>query len=645
MACAANICAAYRLLRCEYRCRLKLRISALIISAVVAASSASGEERPTFASVRTLLEEYCLDCHGSDKPKADIDLEKFEQPEHMWRDPKLWERVLVQLQDKAMPPAKRRQPGGEEHTRVVRWLRETLEKPDVKQLPRDPSRTVIHRLSRLEYNCTIRDLLGVDTRPADNFPPDAGGGAGFDNNAATLFIPPVLMEKYLEAADSVLKAAKPERLFAARPDEHCDEGAAAQKTLETLARRAFRRPVAREETERLLKIYDAARGRGESWEDAVRLSAKAVLVSPHFLFRIEEERVGATEPYRINDWELASRLSYFLWSSMPDQELFRVAGEGRLHEPAVLEAQVRRMLADPKARTFAENFASQWLRTKEVLELVNPAKDRFPQFTPQLREAFYTESIEFFYALLRENLPVSDCLDSDYTYANETLAKFYGIPGVAGEAMRRVKLIDRNRGGVLGMGGILTLTSYPRRTSPVMRGKWVMEEILGTPPLPPPPNVSTQSVERREHGLTFRQQLEQHRKDPNCAGCHARMDPLGFGLENFDAIGAWRTEERGAPVDASGQLVSGEKFVGPAELKQQLLVRKDEFTRNLTEKMLAYALGRGLEAPDWWPVRQIARAVAKDGYRAQTLVIEITKSFPFQYRRAESPKTVAQKQP
>ncbi|RYD82211.1 MAG: DUF1588 domain-containing protein, partial [Verrucomicrobiaceae bacterium] len=296
---------------------------------------------------------------------------------------------------------------------------------------------------------------------------------------------------------------------------------------------------------------------------------------------------------------------------------------------------------------FAESFASQWLRTKELHDLVNPAPDRFPQYTPQLRQAFYAESVEFFHALLRENHPLTDCLDADYTYANETLAMFYGIPGVSGEEMRRVALTDRNRGGVLGMGGVLTLTSYPRRTSPVLRGKWVMEEILGTPPPPPPPNVSTQSVERREKGLTFRQQLEQHREDPRCAGCHARMDPLGFGLENFDPIGAYRTESRGTSVDASGQMISGEKFVGAAALKQLLLQRKDEFTRNITQKMLAYALGRGLEAPDWWPVRQISRAVAKDGYRTQTLVLEITKSIPFQYRGPAAPTTVAhaQKQP
>ncbi|MHA3771289.1 DUF1592 domain-containing protein [Verrucomicrobiota bacterium sgz303538] len=604
----------------------------------------AGEQMP-FAEVRSLLETYCLNCHDEDKSKADVNLERFTLPEHMWQDPKLWERVLVQLQDKVMPPAKKKQPTEEERGRLVRWLNTALANPDVNQLPRNPGRTVIHRLSRLEYNCTIRDLLGVDTRPADAFPPDAGGGAGFENNATTLFIPPVLMEKYLEAAEKVLAAAKPELLFAVRAGESGDERTATRQNLEKIATRAFRRPVNAGEVDRLLGIYDAARNRGESWEDGVKLAAKGVLISPHFLFRIEEDRPDATEPYRVSDWELASRLSYFLWSSMPDEELLRVAGEGRLHEPAILEAQVRRMLADAKARTFAESFATQWLRTKELRDVVNPAPDKFPQFTPQVREALYAESVEFLHALFKGNGPLTDCLDADYTFANETLAKFYGIPGVTGEAMQRVALTDRNRGGVLGMAGVLTLTSYPRRTSPVLRGKWVMEEILGTPPPPPPPNINTQAVERRDNGLTFRQRLEQHRQDPACAGCHARMDPLGFGLENFDAIGRWRTEERGTAVDASGQLVSGEKFVGPAELKKLLLERKDEFTRNLSEKMLAYALGRGLEAPDWWPVRQIARSVAEDGYRAQTLVLAIAKSFPFQYRRPSPQQNVAQTQP
>jgi mono/diheme cytochrome c family protein len=592
--------------------------------------------------VRPFLESFCLDCHDADKPKADVNLEQFLQPEHMWRNPKLWEKVLTQLEDKVMPPAKKRQPDDAARAQLATWLRATLKNPDEKQLPRDPGRNVIHRLSRLEYNCTIRDLLGVDTRPADTFPPDAGGGAGFDNNAATLFIPPVLMEKYLETAGSIINAAKPELLFTKRPEEGCSEEKAARESLSTLGTRAFRRPLVAGEDDRLIRIYTASRERGESWEDGVKLAAKAILVSPHFLFRIEEERAGASEPYRIDQWELASRLSYFLWSSMPDAELFQLAKDGRLHETPVLEGQVRRMLADEKAKTFAENFAAQWLRTKELKDVVAPAMDKFPQFTDELRAAFYAEPIEFFRATLLENRPVTDFLNANYVFVNESLAKFYGIPDVTGPQMRRVEISDRNRGGLLGMGGILTLTSYPRRTSPVLRGKWVMEEILGTPPPPPPPLVDTKKVERRGDGQSFRKRLEEHREDPNCAGCHARMDPLGFGLENFDAIGAWRTQERDQPVDASGQLVSGEKFTGPAEMKVLLLQKKDEFTCNVAEKMLAYALGRGLEPTDWWPVQQIARNVAANEYRAQTLVLEVVKSFPFQYRRPTTAATVAQ---
>jgi hypothetical protein len=622
-----------------------LALTVFCITALLCQGQARERAEAFDREVRPLLETYCLDCHDASKAKADVNLERFEHADHLWQDPKLWERVLVQLDDKVMPPPKRKQPSEEERAKLAKWLREVLHNPEQDKLPRDPGGSVIHRLSRLEYDNTIRDLLGVDTKPANDFPPDAGGGAGFDNNSATLFIPPVLMEKYLEAAEEVLSAAKPERIFVKRPGDGCDERRAAFESLEALAHRGFRRPLVDGEVERIMRIYDAARSRGEEWEPAVKLAAKAVLVSPHFLFRIEDERAGSTEPFRVNDWELASRLSYFLWSSMPDAELFALAREGKLHEPPVLEAQVRRMLADPKARTFAENFAAQWLRTKEVLHLVEPAPDRFPQFTRELREAFYAEPVEFFLALYRDNRPLTDCLDADYTFANETLAKFYGIPGVSGEKMQKVALTDRNRGGVLGMGGVLTLTSYPRRTSPVLRGKWVMEEILGTPPPPPPPNVNTQTVERRNDHLTFRQRLEQHREQAACAGCHARMDPLGFGLENFDAIGAWRTQASGQPVDASGQLIGGEKFTGPAELKTLLMQKKDEFTRNVTEKMLAYSLGRGLEPADWWPVQQISRAVAADGYRAQTLVIEITKSFPFQYRRPVPPQTVAQSPP
>jgi hypothetical protein len=612
-----------------------------------AVSTRAGDGADAFSrDVRPLLERFCFDCHDSGKAKAEVNLEQFDHAAAIWKNPKLWERVLVQLKDRTMPPAKKTQPSDEERARLTAWLQAAFDAPAPADLPPDPGGTVLRRLNRLEYNNTLRDLLGVDTRPADHFPPDGGGGGGFDNNAATLFTPPVLMEKYLVAAGEALSTARPERIFHTRPDEHCDERHAARENLSRFTSRAYRRPAEESELTRLVELYDSMRSRGDDFESAVKAACQAALVTPQFLFRIEEERPGATEPHRISDHELASRLSYFLWSSMPDEELSRLAVERKLSAPATLTAQVHRMLLDPKARTFAENFASQWLRTKELRTSVEPAPDKFPAFTPELRAAFYEEPVAFFHALLRENRPLTDCLDADYTFANETLAKHYGIAGVTGPEMRRVAVPDRSRGGVLGMGGVLTLTSYPRRTSPVLRGVWVLEEILGSPPPPPPPLVVTTKVERHQDGLTFRQRLEQHREEARCAGCHARMDPLGFGLENFDAVGAWRTDERGTAIDASGRLATGEAFTGPAELKTLLLARKGEFVRTLTEKMLAYSLGRGIEPCDWFTVREISRAVAADGYRAQTLITAIVQSYPFQHRRpSPAASSIAQTPP
>lgn len=593
--------------------------------------------------IRPLLDSYCLSCHD-DAAKGGVNMEALTEESTFWKEPKVWEKVLSQLRDHGMPPLKKSQPKPEERAAMIQWLHTTLSNPDPAKVPRDAGRKVIHRLSRQEYNLTVRDLLGVNSKPADQFPPDGGGGAGFDNNASTLFVPPILMEKYLGAAVAILAEAKPERVFKSRPMPGKDERLAAKESIEWLAARAFRRPVEADEMGGLLGLYDSARKRGESWDDAVRLPLRAVLVSPSFLFRIERStpiKPGGDEV--LDDWSIASRLSYFLWSSMPDDTLLGLAAGKKLRDPAVIEAQVRRMLADPKAHALAENFGSQWLRTKELHHGTSPAKDKFPDYTPALREAMTQEPIMFLEAMMRENRPVTDCLDADYTFANAALAKFYGLPEVKGDVLQRVALTDRNRGGVATMAGVLTLTSFPRRTSPVLRGKWIMEEILGTPPPPPPANIKTLSgSDRPKDGLTFRQQLERHREDPQCAGCHKAMDQLGFGLENFNPIGGWRTTASEKPVDAAGELPTGEKFTGPAELKKLLMTRKNEFTRTLTEKLLAYSLGRGVENGDWLTVQQIAKAVAADGYKAQRLIIEIAKSYPFNYRRPiEGPKTAS----
>ena len=530
------------------------------------------------------------------------------------------------------PPGDRAGPNVDDREHAADSIKAIL---DAVEGDSDPGPTLIQRLTRRQYNNTIRDLLGVDTHPADAFPADGGGGGGFDNNASTLFVPPILMEKYLAAAADVLMKADPARYIAARPGPDLPEDAAARRSVAAFARRAFRRPVESDEVERLMRLFRRAQARGDGFEAAVRLALRAVLVSPGFLYLLERDRSDVKGPYRVSDHELACRLSYFLWSSMPDGELSDLADAGRLHEPEVLALQVRRMLADPKSRAMAEDFAGQWLRVGSLADLAEPDKKLFPEYTPELRDAMVEEAVSYFHAILHEDRPVLELLDSYYTFLNEPLAKHYGIEGVTGPDFRRVELKDRRRGGVLGMAAVLTLTSYPRRTSPVLRGKWVLEELLGTPPPPPPAMVkSLPTDDRVRNGLTFRQRLEQHRQKAECASCHARLDPLGFGLENFDVLGRWRDQVQQKPVDASGKLTTGEEFAGAVALKTILVETKRElFVRNLVERMLSYALRRGLEYYDAQAVKQIMAELEAKDYRGATLVAAVVESLPFQYRR------------
>jgi hypothetical protein len=492
---------------------------------------------------------------------------------------------------------------------------------------------LIHRLSRTEYNCTVRDLFGVDAKPADKFPSEGGGGGGFDNNADTLFIPPILLERYLRAADEIIEQAATENILPFKRKWAASERSYARRILEHFSALGFRRPVEANEVERLLAVYDRHRNQGQAFEPSLRAALKVILVSPNFLFRVERDQ-DKSGPYRISDYELATRLSYFLWSSMPDAELRTLAKAQRLHEPPILEQQVRRMLNDPKAEVLADTFAGQWLRVRELQNAAQPDAQKFPEYTPALRSAMYHEVIYFFNSILREDRSLLDLLNANDTFVNADLAKLYGIEGVHGSEMRRVALSNPERGGILGMGAILTLTSYPLRTSPVLRGKWVLEEILGTPPPPPPPIVkSLPQDDSPVDGLSLRQRLEQHRSQAECAVCHVRMDPLGFGLENYDPIGRWRTRIGDQPVDSSGVLPGGEKFEGPSQLKKVLLKRKDDFARTTAEKMLAYALGRGLEYYDTPTVNMIMKTLAQNNYRSSILLTEIVKSFPFQFRR------------
>ena len=365
----------------------------------------------------------------------------------------------------------------------------------------------------------------------------------------------------------------------------------------------------------------------------MKLALRAVLVSPRFLFRVEKDRAGMKE-WKVDDFELASRLSYFLWSSMPDSQLLSLAAKSELGKPEILRAQVVRMLKDKRSLALAENFAGQWLGFEKMREEVKPDKDRFPNFGFSLRVAMYREPLLFFDSLVKENGSVLGLLDSNTTFLNEELARHYRVPGVTGRAMRRVTLKSPLRGGVLGMGSTLALTSMPLRTSPVKRGMYVLDTLMGTPPPPPPQDAGTLPADDKQpDGLTFRQRLELHRRDPRCANCHKRLDPLGFALENFDAVGQWRTTEHGVPVDSTGKLPDGTVVGGIADLKAHLMANRDPFARNLTEKMLAYALGRGVEYYDRPTVEALKKRLVEGDYRMHSLILGIAESYPFQYRR------------
>jgi mono/diheme cytochrome c family protein len=425
-------------------------------------------------------------------------------------------------------------------------------------------------------------------------------------------------------------------LFVCNPASAADETACATKILSRLARRAYRRSATDDDVQTLLSFFKRARSSG-TFDAGIRAAVERVLVSPDFLFRIEADPAGAAPgaTYRISDVELASRLSFFLWSSIPDDTLLDLAIRGKLHEPAILEQQVSRMFADPRARTsLVENFFSDWLETRNVW-LLNPDGTKFPFFDDNLRSAFVTETELFLDAQLKEDSSVADLLTSKETFLNEQLARHYGISGVYGSHFRRVILTDENRFGLLGKASVLAVTSYTTRTSPTIRGKWVLENILSAPPPAPPPNIpSLESSNKDGKPLSVRQMLEMHRANSVCASCHARMDPLGLSLENFDAIGRWRATDAGQAIDASGVLLDGTKVDGPRELRQALVAQKTQFVKTVTDKLLTYALGRGLEYYDAPTVRAIDRAAAADDYRWSSIILDIAKSASFQMRTA-----------
>ena len=420
-------------------------------------------------------------------------------------------------------------------------------------------------------------------------------------------------------------------------------GACARTILTSFAGRAFRRPVTPKEVDQFVGFVTLAHKQGDSFEEGIATALQAVLVSPNFLYRIEHDRLAqaGNSSAPISQYELASRLSYFLWSSMPDAALLRAASQGTLHQPAVLDAQVKRMLRDAKSFALVENFAGQWLQFRNI-EVVRPDQERFPMFDDALRLSMRRETELFIDNIVRQNGSVLDLLDANYTFLNERLARFYGIPGVTGPEFRRVDVSGTERGGgVLAQASILTVSSYSTRTSPVLRGKWILENLLNAPPPPPPPGVPPLAEAKPGQDATLRQQMEEHRKNPACASCHSRMDPLGFGLENFNAIGAWRTADGKLPLDVSGSLPDGRSFQTPAQLKALLKGDREAFVRGLTEKLLMYALGRGLERYDRPAVMGITANLASQDYRFPQLILGIVNSLPFQMRHARDANQVA----
>jgi hypothetical protein len=439
--------------------------------------------------------------------------------------------------------------------------------------------------------------------------------------------------KSVQAESAPASATASARSRRSSPEVLANEGGCAERILSTLARRAYRAPVEAADMQRVMKIYQQGRRTG-TFETGIEMALQRVLAAPKFVFRVERDPLNAEAgaPYRISDVELASRLSFFLWSSIPDDELLHVAEEGKLKDPAVLQAQVVRMLADPRSRALIDNFAGQWLQLRNVRN-VQPNSDLFPDFDDNLRQSFKRETEMFFESIMREDRPVIELMTADYTFVNERLARHYGMANIYGSRFRRVQIKDEARRGLLGQGSILSVTSHAERTSPVVRGKWILDNILGAPVPPPPPDIPQlkENVEG-EKPRTMREQMAEHRANPVCASCHKVMDPIGFALENFDTVGAWRTEDAGVPIDASGQLADGTKIDGVVTLRQAMLQHPEVFVRTMTEKMMIYALGRGLDDHDMPAVRAVMRDAAPHDSRFSSIVLGIVRSMPFQMR-------------
>ncbi len=735
-------------------------LALLLLGLAAGAGAVSPEDAAAFKSeIRPILSTFCIECHKEGKQidfLAVKDLSQIHSQRGNLRS------TVTQLRNRTMPPAKEEQPSEEERRKVADWLERVL-RETAKEMGPYAGAVTARRLNRLEYDNTVRDLLGLKFKFSQSFPSDGGGGEGFDNNGETLYLPVILMERYLDAAEAILDEAvlipptrrdfkpkdfepgsqtrlkpgaeasvffpvtmtaphtvtidarstqagkanlelkvdgitaerfevsadakptevqlrffrgphrltlacaqgeaeisaltiqdNPKKVTAERREAHrrlfgevssatlagkdaAQRRQAAADILLKFARQAYRSPVVAKDIEKNLALFDRSASRGENFETSMKLALKAVLVSPRFLFRIEQDHA---EPgiRPLSDHELAVRLSYFLWNSTPDAELNALADAGKLNQPETLKAQLKRMMADPKSGSFLLTFTEQWLGTKAVGDTVpaSPeAKDAKGIYSKEIGDDLRTEALTLMNYLVRDNRSLLELISADYTFLNGRLADYYGIDGVKGTQFRKVAIADGRRGGVLGLGAVQMLTSPGTRTSPVLRGSWVLGTLLGTPVPAPPPNVPSLDTAggNKSRSLSLREKLAAHRADATCASCHNVIDPIGFSLDHYDRLGRWRdVDEKGKPIDATGKTAEGKAFDGIAGFKMLILDRKHDFARQVTAKMLGYALGRSLGDRDDGTIEEIVAKLEAHDFKAQTLLEEIVLSVPFRNR-------------
>lgn len=640
------------------------RLLSIGLTVSLAAGSAASADEATITrwhksfaqEVRPILEAKCFSCHAGENVEGDFDLTPAATAERPIDHSALWDRVAGRVRLNEMPPAG--SPGLSDHEKAAlhRWFDARPGRDLCDQLATDHTkswyqgRVMSRRITTAEYDRMVAALVGVDLGLARDFPADGAGGEGFDTTGDTLFTSPIHLERYLAAADEVIEAVVTEE----PPAEGSPLVAGWQRwvgagfepapkqlrdRLNAFAAAAWRRPVTDAERDRLVALAEAARTLDDARPlDGLRQAMKAVLVSPNFLFLVETSPAG-TGVHPLSQRQLAARLAVFIWSSLPDDELVRLADEGQLHAEAVLRGQVRRMLRDPRSRGLAEDFGLQWLELKNFSQRVAPDAEAFPEFDAALAAEFREEVVRVVHRVFADNTSLLELVDAPATPLTTRLAAHYKVAwpavagGGAGDGWATVPLPDRRRGGVLTTAAVLAGTSYPKRTSPVLRGQWVLGQLLGGKVPPPPPGVPPlEEAHGDAEPQTLRQRLEAHRSNPTCASCHDRMDPIGFGLENYDVLGRWRTEVEGQPVDASGTLPPGGGFNGPEEFKRRLLDRRGEFITHITRKLLGYALGRQLDEFDQCVVERTAKKLGDSGYRAALLVEEIVVSHPFRHR-------------